>query len=368
MASSRHTARKVIIAAGGTGGHMFPAQAFAEQMLARGWDVALSTDTRGARYAGGFPAAVAVRQVPSATFARGGLAAKVMVPFRLARGIFAALYGMLRARPALVVGFGGYPSVPALAAAYVLGIPRMIHEQNGVLGQVNRAFAPHVQALACGTWPTALPKGVVGQPIGNPVRASVAERAGADYIPPGDYPMSLLAIGGSQAAKVISDVLPAALAALPPALRHHIRIAHQARPEDIARVRNAYDAAGIRAEVEAFFADIPRRMSESQLVISRAGASSLADIAVIGRPAVLIPYAAALGDHQTANAAGLVAAGGAVVLREDMATPQSLGAAISDILSNPQRAAAMARASLSYACPNAARDLADLAESLCRKP
>jgi UDP-N-acetylglucosamine--N-acetylmuramyl-(pentapeptide) pyrophosphoryl-undecaprenol N-acetylglucosamine transferase len=196
------------------------------------------------------------------------------------------------------------------------------------------------------------------------VRASVAERAAADYIPPGDYPMSLLAIGGSQAARVISDVLPAALAALPPEVRQHIRIAHQARPEDIDRVRHAYDAAGIRAEVEAFFTDIPRRMTESQLVISRAGASSIADLTVIGRPAILIPFAAAAGNHQTANAAGLVAAGGAVLLAEDQASPQALSAAIAGILCDPKRAAAMARAALSYARPNAARDLADLAQTL----
>lgn len=343
---------------------MFPAQAFAEEMLARGWAVILSTDARGARYAGGFPAQVQRQQVPSATFARGGLADKALVPLRLVGGIAAAILSMLRARPALVVGFGGYPSIPALGAAYVLRIPRMIHEQNGVLGQVNRLFAPRVQALACGTWPTALPAGAVGHPVGNPVRAAVAERAGADYIPPGDYPMSLLAIGGSQAARVISDVLPAALAALPPALRQHIRIAHQARPEDIARVTAAYEAAGIRAEVEPFFTDIPRRMTECQLVISRAGASSIADITIIGRPAVLIPFAAATGNHQTANAAGLVAAGGAVLLAEEQASPQALSAAIAAILSDPKRAAAMARAALSHARPNAARDLADLAETL----
>ncbi len=359
--------KRVIIAAGGTGGHMFPAQAFAEEMLARGWAVTLSTDTRGLRYAGGFPDAVVRQELPSATFARGGLAAKAMVPFRLAGGVLAAVWSMLRARPALVVGFGGYPSVPALTAAYMLRIPRMIHEQNGVLGQVNRAFARRVDALACGTWPTDLPKGATGRHIGNPVRASVADRAGADYIPPGDYPMSLLAIGGSQAARVLSDILPAAVAALPEGLRQHIRIAHQARPEDIVRVTAAYEGAGIRAEVAAFFDDIPRRMTECQLVISRAGASSLADMTVIGRPCVLIPFAAALGDHQTANAAGLVAAGGAVMLAEGAATPAALSDQISAILSDPKHAAAMARASLSYARPNAARDLADLAETLCQK-
>jgi UDP-N-acetylglucosamine--N-acetylmuramyl-(pentapeptide) pyrophosphoryl-undecaprenol N-acetylglucosamine transferase len=343
---------------------MFPAQALAEKMLARDWRVTLSTDERGARYAGGFPSAVEVRKVTSATFARGGILAKLAVPFAIAGGIAGAVFAMLRARPALVVGFGGYPSIPAMSAAWLLRIPRIIHEQNGVLGRVNRVFARHVQVLACGTWPTDLPKGAVGQPLGNPVRAAVLERAGADYIAPGDYPMSLLAIGGSQAARVISDVLPSALAALPDQMRAHIRIAHQARPEDVARVSAAYEAIAVRAEVQPFFADIPRRMSEAQLIISRAGASSIADISVIGRPAILIPYAAAMGDHQTANAAGLAQAGGAVVLAEHAATPQSLAAEIGRILSTPKLAQQMAAASLSYARPNAARDLADLAENL----
>ncbi len=364
MPTPQTTTRLLVIAAGGTGGHMFPAQALAEEMLGRGWDVVLSTDARGARYAGGFPRAVMVVQSASATFARGGVLAKALVPLRILGGVLGAIFGMIKHRPALVIGFGGYPSIPALTAAWVLRIPRAIHEQNGVLGRVNRLFARHVQALACGTWPTALPKGAAGLPIGNPVRAAVLERAGADYIPPGDYPMSLLAIGGSQAARVISDVLPAALASLPPALRGHIRIAHQARPEDIARVLQAYQAAGIRAEVEPFFTDIPRRMSEAQLVISRAGASSIADITVIGRPAILIPYAAAMDDHQTANAAGLVQAGGAVLLAESAASPQNLAAEITRILSSPKEAQKMAAASLAAARPNAARDLADLAETL----
>lgn len=346
---------------------MFPAQALAEEMITRGWKVILSTDPRGARYTGGFPAAVQVVQMASSTFARGGIAAKALVPLRIMGGVLAAVFAMIRQRPALVVGFGGYPSIPALTAAWILRIPRAIHEQNGVLGQVNRLFARRVQALACGTWPTEMPQGVTGLHIGNPVRAAVLERAGADYIPPGDYPMSLLAIGGSQAARVISDVLPAALASLPPALRAHIRIAHQARPEDMARVSAAYEQAGIRAEVAPFFTDIPRRMSEAQLIISRAGASSIADISVIGRPAILIPFAAATADHQTANAQGLLAAGGAVVLAETQASPQSLSGEIARILSDPRAARSMAAASLAAARPDAARDLADLAENLVQR-
>jgi UDP-N-acetylglucosamine--N-acetylmuramyl-(pentapeptide) pyrophosphoryl-undecaprenol N-acetylglucosamine transferase len=340
---------------------MFPAQALAEEMLARGWTASLSTDARGARFAGGFPSAVQITQVPSATFARGGALAKLAVPFVIAGGVIRALGAMIRRRPAIVVGFGGYPSIPAITAAWILRIPRVLHEQNGILGRVNRIFAARVNAVACGTWPTDLPSGIVGRDIGNPVRAAVLERAGADYISPGDYPISIVIIGGSQAARILSDVVPAAIALLDGAITRHLRIAHQARPEDIARVTAAY--GDIRAEVEPFFTDIPRRFSEAQLVISRAGASSLADLTVIGRPAILIPFAAAAGDHQTANARGLVAAGGAVMLDEGALTPLTLAGQITRILTQPKIAAQMATAARAAARPNAARDLADLAIS-----
>ncbi|BDY16378.1 hypothetical protein Sulfitobl28_23480 [Sulfitobacter pontiacus] len=187
---------------------MFPAQALAEVMLARGWRVKLSTDARGARYTGGFPEAVEIQQVSSATFARGGLVAKAIAPFRILGGVLGGIFGMLRDKPDVVVGFGGYPSIPALTAAWVLRKPRMIHEQNGVLGRVNDLFSKHVDAVACGTWPTTLPDGVSAEHTGNPVRAAVLERAGAGYIAPGDYPMELLVMGGSQGARILSEVIP----------------------------------------------------------------------------------------------------------------------------------------------------------------
>ena len=360
-------ARLLLIAAGGTGGHMFPAQALAEAMLDRGWRVKLSTDERGARYVGGFPKAVEIETVPSATFARGGPLAKVAAPFRIARGVLSALWALRRDRPAAVVGFGGYPTIPALSAATILRLPRMIHEQNGVLGRVNRVFARHVQQIACGTWPTAVPEGVRAEHTGNPVRASVLERAGAPYIPPGDYPLSLLVIGGSQGARILSDVVPAALAALPEPLRDHLRVAHQARPEDISRVAAAYGAAGIKAEVEPFFTDVPRRLSEAQLVISRAGASSVADISVIGRPSVLVPFAAAAGDHQTANAHGLAAADAAVLIPESRLDAATLCGHVAAILENPGAAVKMAHAALNYGIPDATGRLVTMVESLATK-
>ncbi len=357
----------LLIAAGGTGGHMFPAQALAEAMVRRGWRVKLSTDARGARYAGGFPHVVQVEQVASATFARGGAAAKLLVPFRIAGGILSAIWGMMRDRPAVVVGFGGYPTIPALTAAWVLRRPRMIHEQNGVLGRVNRLFARHVDKVACGTWPTALPEGVDGAHTGNPIRGVVLERAASPYIPPGDYPMSLLVIGGSQAARILSDVVPAAVAALPEGLRHLIRVSHQAREEDLPRVTEAYAQAGIMAEVMPFFTDVPRRLSEAQLVISRSGASSVADISVIGRPAILVPYAAATADHQTANARGLVEAEAAILIPEKALDPGTLAAQMQAVLSDPVAAARMARNTLSQGRPDATDRLVALVLSLTKE-
>lgn len=357
----------IVIAAGGTGGHMFPAQALAEQMLGRGWRVKLSTDDRGARYAGGFPDDVEIEVLPSATFARGGLKAKLAVGPKLAGGVFRALRGFRRDRPQIVAGFGGYPAIPAMAAAVLMKLPRIIHEQNGVLGRVNQVFATRVDAFACGTWPTKLPEGVEGQHTGNPVRAAILARAGAGYIPPGDYPMTVLVIGGSQGARILSDEVPAALAALPDELRRHLRVVQQARPEDIERVTAFYDEVGIAAEIAPFFDDVPNRMADAQLVISRAGASTVADLSVIGRPSILIPYAAAAGDHQMANAHGLSDAGAAILLPERKLTRETLTEQVDLILTNSDGALQMHRAALSVAVPDAAERLADLAEYIASK-
>lgn len=364
MAASSSKAPLLLIAAGGTGGHMFPAQALAEAMVAKGWRVRLSTDTRGARYASGFPEAVQRVVLSSATFARGGILSRALVPLRIAGGVLSALWQFSRERPAVVVGFGGYPTIPALTAAWILKLPRMIHEQNGVLGRVNQIFAARVDKVACGTWPTRLPEGVAGEPVGNPVRQSVLDRAGAPYIPPGDYPMSLVVIGGSQGARVLSDVVPAALAALPDTLKPLLRIAHQARAEDHARVVATYAEGKIDAEVAPFFTDIPRRLSEAQLVISRSGASSIADISVIGRPSILIPYAAATGDHQSANAKGLTEAHAAVTLAENTLDAARLSAEIAAILTAPEKAEQMAAAALAQGRPDATIRLASLVEAL----
>ena len=354
----------LVIAAGGTGGHMFPAQALAEEMLARGWRVKLSTDIRGARYAGGFPAAVSREVVKSATTARGGALAKLAVLPRIFSGAFKAWRSFRQDRPAVVVGFGGYPALPAMIAAWFMRLPRIVHEQNGVLGRVNKVFATRVDMVACSVWPTILPKGAKATHTGNPVREAVLKMAGAPYTAPGDHPMNLLVIGGSQGASILSNVVPQALGLLPPALQSRLIVSHQARDADHKTAVAAYEALGIEADVQPFFEDVPERLSRAQLVISRAGASSVADLTVIGRPSILIPLAIATNDHQTANAAGLKAAHGAIVISEKELTPDTLAQHIGGILSAPDLAQSMAEATLELGRPDATHQLAALVEDL----
>ena len=343
---------------------MFPAQALAETMLARGWRVTLMTDARGARYAGGFPDRVVVQKIASATFARGGASAKLQAPFALAFGIAAAKFRFLRDRPSAVVGFGGYPSIPALAAAWALRIPRMIHEQNGVLGRTNRLFARRVDKVACGTWPTTLPDGVSAVHTGNPVRAQVLNRAGAAYEIPEHGPFSILVIGGSQGARILSEVAPSAIVDLRDRLAATVRVAHQARFEDLARVRAAYESAGIEADVEPFFEDIAQRVENAHLAISRAGASTVADICVIGRPSILVPYAAAVADHQTANARNLADAGAAILVPETELDPSALTDQMQGVLGTVGTALRMRDNALGLAKPDAASHLAFAVEQL----
>jgi UDP-N-acetylglucosamine--N-acetylmuramyl-(pentapeptide) pyrophosphoryl-undecaprenol N-acetylglucosamine transferase len=209
-----------------------------------------------------------------------------------------------------------------------------------------------------------LPDGVEAVYTGNPVRASVLERAEAPYIVPGDYPMSIVVIGGSQGARILSEIVPKAIAQMAEPLRRNLRIAHQARDEDAAMAIRTYEEAGIDAEVEPFFDDIPRRFSEAQLVISRSGASSVADISIIGRPSILVPLAAAIRDEQTANARGLVDAQAAIMIPESKFTPETVAQNIEIILAHPKAALQMSIAALSVARPNATEQLVEMVEIL----
>jgi len=356
------TARLLVVAAGGTGGHMFPAQALAETMLARGWRVRLATDARGARYAGAFPIEVERRIVRAGTTQRSGVRSKLKAPFQIAAGLLEALWSTWRGRPDCVAGFGGYPAFPTLAAAWLLGRPRLIHEQNAVPGRVNRLFSRRVHAFACGAWPTALPEGVDGIHVGNPVRASVLERAASAYTPPGDRPLDVLVIGGSQGASLLSRVAPPALASLPEALRARLNVSHQAREADRDEVVRAYAEAGIGATVAPFFHDVAARMAKAQLIVSRAGAASIADLAAIGRPSILVPLRIARRGEQAANAREPAERGAATILTEDAFDPPALAAAVERILSDPDLAVRMAEAALSLGMPDAAERLGDLVE------
>ncbi|MCL5777845.1 undecaprenyldiphospho-muramoylpentapeptide beta-N-acetylglucosaminyltransferase [Limibaculum sp. FT325] len=355
----------LVIAAGGTGGHMFPAQALAEAMLARGWRVRLATDARGLRYAGGFPAAVERTELPSATIGQGGIAARLAAPVVILRGILRAL-GQFRAeRPDVVAGFGGYPSLPALTAAWLMGLPRLIHEQNGVLGRVNRLFARRVDRVCCGTWPVVnAPEGARLEHVGNPVRAEAAARAAADFIPPGEGEARLLVFGGSQGASVFARLVPAALGHLPAGLRARIRLTQQVRPGEEAAVARACTEAGVEAELAPFFADMPARIAGAHLVVARAGASTIAELTAIGRPAILVPYPHATDDHQSANAAALAEAGGALVIPEAGLTPEILAQPLAALLTDPVAAARMAVASRALGRPDAASRLAGIVAAL----
>ncbi len=351
----------LIIAAGGTGGHMFPAQALAEAMLDRGWRVKLSTDARGARYTSGFPEAVEVEVLSSATFARGGILAKVMVAPRVIAGVLSARSKMRRDPPSVVVGFGGYPSIPAVGAAWLMGLPRALHEQNGVLGRVNQVFARRVDAIACGTWPTELPAGVEGTPTGNPVRSAILDKAASPYTSPTpDARLNVLILGGSQGARILSDMVPPALAKLPEDMRKRLNVSHQAREEDLARVTAFYSEASISAEVQTFYTDVPDRLSAAHLLIARAGASTVADVSVIGRPSILIPLASAIRDEQTANARGLVEAGAAILIPEARLDAGMLAGHVADVLGQPETAQKMAQAAVSVARPDATERLVEI--------
>jgi UDP-N-acetylglucosamine--N-acetylmuramyl-(pentapeptide) pyrophosphoryl-undecaprenol N-acetylglucosamine transferase len=270
-----------------------------------------------------------------------------------------------------VAGFGGYPALPALAAAWSMGLPRLIHEQNGVLGRVNRLFASRVDAVACGTWPvTGAPAGAALAQVGNPVREAVRRLAeAAPYAPPAaDGPVRLLAFGGSQGAAIFARVIPAALAALPDALRARLNVTLQARAEQAAEATRTLAGAGVAAEVAPFFDDMPERLAAAHLVIGRAGASTVAELGAMGRPSILVPFAAAMDDHQSANAAALSAAGGAEVVTEAALTPRGLAGDIARLSGDPARLTAMAAAARACGRPGAAADLADLVERICRRP
>ncbi|MGH6814357.1 MAG: undecaprenyldiphospho-muramoylpentapeptide beta-N-acetylglucosaminyltransferase, partial [Hyphomicrobiaceae bacterium] len=304
----------VMLAAGGTGGHMFPAYALAEELARRGVTVDLVTDMRGDRYGKGFPARATYR-VPSATLTSRQPWAVARTGFTLLSGLRAAHKLLGEVRPRAVIGFGGYPTVPPLAAAYLRRIPTAIHEQNAVLGRANRMLARRVTAVATSFDRVELLDGVALSKVrctGNPVRAAVLQWGRGPYRPPEPGgSLVLLVVGGSQGARFFSDTVPAALKRLAPEVRAKVKVVQQCRVEDLDRVRSAYEQLGIAADLATFFDNLPERMAGAHLVLGRAGASSVAELAAVGRPSILVPLPHAVDNDQLHNATKLADAGGA---------------------------------------------------------
>lgn len=354
----------VVIAAGGTGGHMFPAQAFAQEMTVRRWRVGLVTDERGLRYADNFPAEW-IEQVPAASVGSKRPDKVLAALMRIHAGSSLAKRKMKSDKPALVVGFGGYPSFPTLWAARGMKTPIIIHEQNAVLGRVNRAFASAAKYVACGFERLdRLPASAANRKrvVGNPVRAPIMAVRDNPYPEiHGDGMMTVLVTGGSQGAKLFGEVAPAAIAGLDPVLRRRLHVMQQAREDQVDKVRAIYSEAGVECVVQPFFSDMHERLARAHLVIARSGAGTVTELCVTGRPAILIPLAIAMDDHQRANAEALEAAGGADVILEQDFNVEHLAALLSQRLGSADNLAVRAAAAHALAPGDAAKDLADLA-------
>ncbi|MGE0409056.1 MAG: glycosyltransferase [Amphiplicatus sp.] len=355
----------IAIAAGGTGGHMFPAEALAQELKRRGHKVLLVTDARGARYAENFPADERV-EISGASPNVGGPVARARAALSLAGGLATTLGRFRKRDVAAAVGFGGYPSLPAMQAAAMLKIPYGVHEQNSVLGRANRMLAARA-GFTAHAFPVLerAPAQASLREVGNPLRDAVAPFAGAVYAPPlAHEKIALLVFGGSQGAALFSAVAPGAVAALPETLRRRLSVVHQARDSEKARVASEYQEAGVDAEIAPFFADLPARIAKAHLVIARAGASTVTEIATIGRPSILVPLAIAMDDHQTENARVLADAGGAILTPEKTFTGEALTKLLGPLLAEPARLADMAAATRGKVKANAAKALADLVEGL----
>lgn len=362
--------RVFVLAAGGTGGHMVPAHALAEELRARGHAVHLISDARGVRFPGLFEG-VETHIMPAGRLGGGPLGAiRALRDVWRGRRMAAGLYRRLK--PAAVVGFGGYPSLPSLLAAVGRGLPAAIHEQNAVLGRTNRLLAGRVEAIAT-AYPTvqrirAAHAGKVVL-VGNPVREAVLALRDRPAPPLGQGgPFRVLVTGGSQGATILSTVVPDGLALLPAALRAGLQVTHQARAEDVAAARALYASHGIAAEVLTYIEDMPARLATTHLVIARAGASTIAELTAAGRPAILVPLPSAMDDHQTWNAREMAEGGGARTIAQAGFTPTALAEAVGALAASPAalaEAAALARAA---GLPDAAKRLADLVERLGRTP
>jgi len=357
------TAPLILLAAGGTGGHLFPAEALGVELIKRGLRVRLVTDDRALRYSGLFSKDM-IDVVASET-ARGRNPLQLAYAgLTLAVGTLSAFGLMRRLKPAAVVGFGGYPTLPPLIAARLAGIPRIIHDANAVLGRANRFLARHVSAIA-----TSLPGVLDRDPalasktttVGTPMRPAILTAAATGYVAPevnGQFRM--LVVGGSQGARIMSDIVPGAIERLEPVLWSRLILTQQVRDEDMARVRAVYDRLKIQAELAPFFTDLPARLASNHLIVSRSGAGTVAELAAIGRPSILVPLPGSIDQDQMANAGVLSQVNGAIRIPQGEFTPDRLASEISALAAEPARLAAMAAAARSVGRLDAAERLADL--------
>lgn len=361
----------ILIAAGGTGGHLFPAESLAHALTARGHAIELATDERADRYGHDFPARK-VHLIAAATVNGRSPLALAGTALTLGRGTLQALPIVRRLKPAAAIGFGGYPTVPPLVAAKLSGVPILLHEQNAVMGLGNRLLARFATAIATG-FPSPGGLGAhaaVAVHTGNPVRPPVVAAAAIPYdAPAADGRLRLLVFGGSQGARVFADLVPPAVAKLAPALRARLSIVQQTREEDLPRTRAAYAESNTDAELAPFFTDLPARMAHAHLVIARSGASTVAELAAIGRPAILVPLPHARDQDQAANAAVIAEAGGAWAFPQAELTPDRLAAELTTLLADPPRLTAAASAAKTVGRPDAVERLADLVEAVAaRRP
>lgn len=358
--------KKYVLMAGGTGGHLFPAMALAQELVRRGNVVELMTDHRVESYGADFPAS-AIHIVPSATPSLRNPLKFIGAGFKIVAGVAVAFGKLRKSKPDCVVGFGGYPTFPPFVAANLLGIPGILHEQNAVMGRANRALSRFAMILAMSFPKTRyadeqnLDKVITGNPVRDVVRGFAASPYPALAA---DGPVRLVIFGGSQGAKAFSDIIPPAITLLPEALRRRLVISQQCRAEDLDRVAEAYRRAKVNVELATFFADMPARIAQSHLVIGRSGASTIAELCVIGRPAILVPLPGALDADQKNNALFFEAAGGGWIAEQATLSPQSLGTRLTTLLADPATLTKAAAAARSLGQPRAVEKLADLAEML----
>lgn len=359
----------IVLMAGGTGGHLFPAMSLAEELRRRGHDVQLMTDHRVASYGENFPAS-ATHIVPSATPSVRNPLKFVRASFTILGGVTVAMGMLRRIKPNAVVGFGGYPVYPPFLAASLVGTPGVLHEQNAVMGRANRALARLAKAIALSFQHTRRAEAFAAKSelVGNPVRDKVRAVAGRPYPAIGaEGVLHLLVFGGSQGARVFADLVPPAMAQLPPELRARLRVVQQCRTEDLDRVAEAYRQAKVNVELAAFFDDLPERMAQSHLVICRSGASTVAELAVLGRPAILVPLPGALDADQANNAKVLDAAGAGWIAPQDTLSPLSLATRLTALFGDPEGLTRAAEKAAALGQPDAVLRLADLVERIARK-